>query len=99
MRPSEILEKHRPEIRQIIQDNKAKNPRVFGSVIRGEDVEESDLDIIVDPSDELTYVDIDAIMVALEKRFSLKVDIATPNTLPIKFREKVINSAIPLWKN
>lgn len=96
MRPSEILEKHRPEIRQIIQDNKAKNPRVFGSVIRGEDVEESDLDIIVDPSDELTYVDIGAIMAALEKRFSLKVNIATPNALPIKFREKVINSAIPL---
>lgn len=90
MRPSEILAKHRDTIRKIILDNHATNPRVFGSVARGEDTPESDLDIIIDPTEELTYFDIGAIMAALEKQFNLKVDVATPNALPAKFREKVI---------
>ena len=96
MKPSEILAMHREAIRTIILDNHAINPRIFGSVARGEDAEGSDLDIIIEPTEQLTYFNIGAIMATLEKQFNLKVDVATPNALPEKFREKVIKSAIPL---
>ena len=47
MRPSEALAKHRNAIVEILGRYPVSNPRVFGSVARGEDTEESDLDIIV----------------------------------------------------
>ncbi|EQD45232.1 DNA polymerase beta domain protein region, partial [mine drainage metagenome] len=45
MKPSQVLEAHRSEIRRIVEAHRASNPRIFGSVVRGEDTEENDLDI------------------------------------------------------
>ena len=50
MRPSQILEKHRSEIRAIMARYPTlANLRVVGSVARGEDTEKSDIDFLVDP--------------------------------------------------
>jgi predicted nucleotidyltransferase len=54
MRPSEALAKHREEVLEIISRYPVSNPRVFGSVARGEDVEGSDVDILVEPQLEVT---------------------------------------------
>ncbi|HEV7416015.1 MAG TPA: nucleotidyltransferase domain-containing protein [Tianweitania sediminis] len=48
MRPSEALAKHRDEGIAILAKYPVSNPRVFGSVARGEDTEGSDLDILVE---------------------------------------------------
>jgi uncharacterized protein len=50
MKPSEALPQHRERIRRLVSEAGMTNPRVFGSVLRGEDTEESDLDILVDPA-------------------------------------------------
>ncbi len=49
MKPSELLELYRKEIRAIILRNHGQTPRVFGSVLAGTDTEESDLDILIEP--------------------------------------------------
>jgi len=46
MRPSEALAKHRDEVLAIIARYPVTNPRIFGSVARGDDVEGSDVDIL-----------------------------------------------------
>jgi len=56
MKPSIALNTHRAEIRHIVEANRAVNARVFGSVLYGEDTEESDLDILVDPKPEMTLL-------------------------------------------
>lgn len=43
-----LLEERREEIEQVLSRNGASNPRVFGSVARGEDGTGSDIDLIVD---------------------------------------------------
>lgn len=49
MRPSEILKIKRREIREVFNKyQQVTNPRVFGSVARGEDTDSSDLDILID---------------------------------------------------
>ncbi|NEN74714.1 nucleotidyltransferase family protein [Pelistega sp. NLN82] len=96
MKPSDVLKAHREEIRQIILDNRGLSPRIFGSVARGEDTENSDLDIIIDPAPRLSYMDIGTMMYELQERFNLKVDIATPRALPEKFRSKILDMAVPL---
>ena len=45
MKPSESLELHRSAIRSAIEKNDACNPRVFGSVLHGDDTENSDIDL------------------------------------------------------
>jgi len=58
MRPSEALARHREEVLEIIRRYPVSNPRIFGSVARGEDTEESDVDILVDRIGPMSYFDI-----------------------------------------
>ena len=94
MKPSEALSHNREKIRSIVEDNRARNARVFGSVIHGEDNESSDLDILVDPTAETTLFDIGAIQHELNELLGVRVDVLTPMALPEKFRDSVIAQAV-----
>lgn len=96
MKPSIALETHRAEIRQIVEQHHARNARVFGSVLRGEDTESSDLDILVDPTSEMSLFDIGAIRRKLSALLGVPVDVLTPNALPDSFRASVLSQAQPI---
>ena len=93
MRPSEALALHREAIRTIAESN---NVRVFGSTLRGTDTESSDRDLIVDPTDATSLFDIGAIQHELGKLLGVRVDVLTPRALPDKFRQRVIDEAVPV---
>ena len=48
MRPSTVLASKRQAVREAAARYRTANPRVFGSVLAGTDVEGSDLDLLVD---------------------------------------------------
>ncbi|MDE1980518.1 MAG: nucleotidyltransferase family protein [Thiomonas sp.] len=96
MKPSEALYAHRVAIRSIVEARHARNPRVFGSVLRGDDTEGSDLDLLVDPLPETSLFDLNAISNALERLLGVPVDVLTPNALPPKFRDQVLTEAKPV---
>lgn len=96
MKPSTALNANRAAIRQIVSTHRANNARVFGSVVRGEDTEQSDLDILVDPTSETTLMDIAGIQVELEGLLGVTVDVLTPKALPEKFRSSVLAEALPV---
>jgi predicted nucleotidyltransferase len=96
MRPSIALNAHRAEIRRIVETNKAANPRVFGSVVRGEDADGSDLDILVDPLPNTSLLDIGIIQDELVRLLGVNVDIVTPKGLPDSFRARVMAEAVPI---
>jgi predicted nucleotidyltransferase len=96
MRPSEALKPHRDRIREIALSHRVTNPRVFGSVLRGEDTEDSDLDLLVEPTAETTLMDIAKIQVELKCLLTVTVDVQTPKALPVKWREVVLGEAISL---
>jgi len=83
-------------IRVIVERHRACNARVFGSVLRGNDVEGSDLDLLVDPTSETTMFDIGAIRHELRKLLGVPVDVLTPNALPDRFRAQVVAEALPV---
>lgn len=93
MRPSEALQAHREAIRSIALRHRVTNVRVFGSVVHGDDTEDSDLDLLVEPTDETTMMDIAKIQLELAQLLTVAVDVLTPRALPIKFREQVIAEA------
>ena len=96
MKPSEALATHRKQIREIVSAHHGSNARVFGSVAAGTDTETSDLDILIDPSPEMTLLDIGAIRYKLKQLLGVSVDVLTPKALPEKFRQSVIETAIPI---
>lgn len=93
MKPLNALQRHRDTIRQIVEQHRAKNARVFGSVLHGHDTHDSDLDIIVDPTDETSLFDIGAIRAELTELLEVEVNVVTPNALPDRWRRDVLNEA------
>lgn len=96
MKPSLALVANRETIRRVVAEHRACNPRVFGSVLRGDDTETSDLDILVDPTPETTLLDIGAIRHELLAALGVPVDVLTPNALPAGFRDAVLAEARPV---
>ncbi|MEQ1591211.1 MAG: nucleotidyltransferase family protein [Thiobacillaceae bacterium] len=96
MKPSQALATHRDAIRNVVALHRACNPRVFGSVVHGDDTEGSDLDILIDPTPDTTLFDIGAIRHELLQLLGVPVDVLTPRALPEKFRATVLAEAIPV---
>ncbi len=96
MKPSVALNKHRQAIRKIVARHHARNARVFGSVLKGRDSDTSDLDLLIDTTPETTLMDIGAIRMELRNLLGIEVDVLTPNSLPEKFRDNVLQEATPV---
>lgn len=96
MKPSEALRAHRDDIRRVVERHRARNARVFGSVLHGDDTDGSDLDLLVDPTAETTLMDIGAIRHELGQLLGVPVDVLTPKALPDKFRDRVLSEATPV---
>jgi predicted nucleotidyltransferase len=96
MRPSEVLPQHRETIRQLVMQAGMANPRVFGSVLHGDDEDGSDLDLLVDPAPRTSLLDVVHVQRLIEALVQVKVDLLTPGDLPPKFRERVVAEAQPL---
>ncbi len=90
MRPSIAFNQYRDAIREIALKHWVNNVRVFGSVLHGDD---SDLDLLVDPTNETTLMDIAKIQLEVAKLLNVTVDVLTPKALPDKFRDHVIQEA------
>lgn len=96
MKPSDALKFHRDQVRSIVAAHHASNARVFGSVLRGDDEEGSDLDLLIDPMPETTLFDVGAIRHELRDLLQVAVDVLTPRALPMKFRSQVLAEALPV---
>jgi predicted nucleotidyltransferase len=94
MLPSDALNTHREAIRAIALRHRVTNVRVFGSVVHGDDTEDSDLDLLVDPNHDATMMDIAKIQWELSQLLPVAVDVLTPNGLPAKFRSQVLAEAM-----
>ena len=96
MKPSLALEANCVAIRRIVAAHRATNPRVFGSVLHGEDAESSDLDLLVDPLEGTTLFDLGGIVYELEQLLGVPVDLLTPKAISRRFRDEVIAEARPV---
>ena len=96
MKPSETLQSHRDAVLRIAARLGARNVRVFGSVLRGEDTDASDVDLLVDVPRGTTLLDMVRLQEAIEEELGVSVDVLTTYDLPVKFRDRVVREARPL---
>jgi len=96
MKPSEALTVHREDLRQLVSRYNVAHPRVYGSVLTGKDDEGSDLDLLVDATDKTTLFTLIGLEQDAEQLLGVHVSVLTPKSLPLKFRDKVLELAEPL---
>ena len=94
MRPSKALRTHRAELRSLVTRYGVLRPRVFGSVLRGDDAEDSDLDLLVDPTPSTSLITIASLQAEAERLLGVRVDVLTPKSLPLRFRDLVLKEAV-----
>src|SRR5438270_423097 len=90
-----LLEK-RQEIRRIAARFGAGNVRVFGSVARGDERDDSDVDLLVTFEPGRSLVDHAGLVMALEELLGKRVEVASDKALRERVRARVLNEALPL---
>ena len=74
----------------------ARNIRIFGSIVRGEDGEDSDVDLLVDMDDDRSLLDLVAVERELGKLLNRKVDVVVDGGVSPYLRDRICAEAIPL---
>jgi len=86
----------RPDILRIAASHGARNVRVFGSVARGEDGPDSDVDLLVEMEPGRSLLDLVALGQDLEELLQRKVDILTEGSVHPAIRPHILADARPL---
>lgn len=87
------LAKLREEILEVARRHGASNLRVFGSVARGDDDADSDVDFLVDLEKGRSLLDLGGLQFDLERLLECRVDVVTENGLRPRIRERVLSEA------
>jgi predicted nucleotidyltransferase len=92
----ELLEGKRDEILRIAAAHRAHNLRVFGSVVRGEFDEDSDIDFLVELGPGCGILEHAALIRELQELLGRKVDVVSDKGLRKRIRDRVLQEAVPL---
>lgn len=95
-RPRARLSKNIAQVRETLARYRATSPRVFGSVARGTDTTDSDIDLLIEPPAGFTLFDLAALGEELKSLLSVNVDIITYTQIPEGSREKIIKESVAL---
>lgn len=96
MRPSEALAAKRDEVLAIAAAHGASNLRVFGSVAKGLDTEDSDLDLLVDIRPDISLFQYVGLQLDIAEALGVKVDLCTEDELHPKLRDRILAEVRPL---
>ena len=91
------LREHRAEIQAAAAAIGAANVRVFGSVARGEETPDSDVDLLVDfPAGERGLFPLLKLAAVIESMVGRPVDVAAVEVMAEPVRERALAEAVPL---
>jgi hypothetical protein len=92
----DIIEMHRDEIIKVAMQHGARNIRLFGSVVRGEADEQSDVDFLVDLESGRSLLDLGGLLMDLKEVLGRDVDVVTEKGLNPRIRDRVLSEAVVL---
>ena len=91
-----VLQEKREEILRIAARYGASDIRIFGSVVRDEDDESSDVDFLVKLDKNRSLMDHAALVMEMEDLLCRPVDVVTESGLKERIRDRVLSEAVPL---
>jgi uncharacterized protein len=91
-----LLREHRQEILTRAHRHGARNVRVFGSAVRGEANDDSDVDLLVDVGEKTSPWFPAGLIDELETLLGRRVDVVTEDSLYWLLRRRILKEAKPL---
>jgi predicted nucleotidyltransferase len=85
------IEEIRKKILPVLQRYDVMRAAIFGSFVRGENREGSDIDILVEFRGEKSLLDLAGLKIALEELLKMEVDVLTYNSLHPLLKERILN--------
>ena len=85
------IEKIKLKILPILRRHGVAKAAVFGSFMRGENKEGSDLDLLVEFEGDKSLLDLAGLKVELEELLKMKVDVLTYNSLHPLLKDRILN--------
>ena len=92
----QLLSQKREDIMRAAQKHGARNVRVFGSVARGDDGPDSDVDFLVDMEPGRSLLDMGGLLMDLREMLGRNVDVVTERGLKKRIHDRVLEEAIHL---
>jgi predicted nucleotidyltransferase len=92
----EMLRQKRDAILQIAQRHGAHDVRLFGSIARGDNTRDSDVDILVRFEQGRSLFDHGGLIADLEDLLGVQVDVVSEGGMRERFRARVLGEAVPL---
>ena len=90
----QLLHEKREQILRIAARHGARNVRVFGSLVRGEANQASDIDFLVEMEPGRSLLDLGGLQVELESLLGRRVDVVTVRGLKARIRDRVLREAV-----
>ena len=90
------LAERRSEILGLAERYRAGDVRVFGSVVRGDNTDASDVDFLIKQRRGCSLFDLGGLLEDLQDLLGCRVDLVTEEGLKPRLRERVLKEAIPL---
>lgn len=87
---------HRRELRALLRRHGITNPEIFGSTARGDDRQDSDVDLLVDFPPGTSIIDIIGIQHELEDLLGVHVDLVPRSGLKERIRARAEKDLLPL---
>lgn len=92
----EMLRSRRREIETLAHNYCARNIRIFGSVARGEDTSESDIDFLVDMGENSSLLDLVGLHQDLTAALGRPAEVLTVHSISPYLRNRILSEALPL---
>ena len=90
------VEELKSKIIPVLQQHDVIHAAIFGSFARGEEKEDSDLDILVELGEGKSLLDLAALKLELEETLRRKIDVVTYNALHPRIRERVLEEQVAI---
>lgn len=90
---SPLIENHRAQLRALAAQYGVADLRVFGSMARGDDDPDSDVDLLVRPLPGTTALDLGGLLMDAQDLLHRRVDLVSERALSPLIRERVLAEA------
>lgn len=90
------IDKVKDTILDILKKHEVKKASLFGSIVRGEMKNDSDIDILVEFQGKKSLLNLAGLKVELEEKLRCKVDVLTYNSLHPLLKEQILAEQVEI---
>jgi predicted nucleotidyltransferase len=92
----EKIDEIKRKILSILKRYNVKRAGIFGSVVRGEENKESDIDILVEIVDRMSLLDFAGLKLELEEALGQRVDLGEYSTIKPIIKEQILSEEVSI---